>query len=102
MQDRPTGTMVRCSKARAMFAMRACRRSVMVGKALDKTRMTAVRCSSLLSSDLHLLTVHPYCSLDGTVAPRDLHTTRSCDTWERWTNPGTAHMVGRRCGIFRT
>lgn len=43
MQDRPKGTMVRCSKARAMFAMRACRRSVMIGKALDKTRMTAVR-----------------------------------------------------------
>ncbi|KAF8435426.1 MutL C terminal dimerization domain-containing protein [Boletus edulis BED1] len=42
MQDRPKGTMVRCSKARAMFAMRACRRSVMVGKALDKTRMTAI------------------------------------------------------------
>ncbi|KAF8551158.1 hypothetical protein OG21DRAFT_1418463 [Imleria badia] len=42
MQDRPRGTMVRCSKARAMFAMRACRRSVMVGKALDKTRMTAI------------------------------------------------------------
>ncbi|KIJ62452.1 hypothetical protein HYDPIDRAFT_94326 [Hydnomerulius pinastri MD-312] len=42
MQDRPTGTMVRCSKARAMFAMRACRRSVMVGKALDKSHMTAI------------------------------------------------------------
>ncbi|KAF9244457.1 MutL C terminal dimerization domain-containing protein [Melanogaster broomeanus] len=42
MQDRPTGTMVRCSKARAMFAMRACRRSVMIGKALDKSHMTAI------------------------------------------------------------
>jgi DNA mismatch repair protein PMS2 len=49
MQDRPSGTMVRCSKARAMFAMRACRRSVMIGKALDKPRMTAVR-RSLVSS----------------------------------------------------
>ncbi|KAH7886658.1 MutL C terminal dimerization domain-containing protein [Phlebopus sp. FC_14] len=42
MQDRPAGTMVRCSKARAMFAMRACRRSVMIGKALDKSRMTNI------------------------------------------------------------
>ncbi|KAI9566649.1 hypothetical protein HD554DRAFT_1104666 [Boletus coccyginus] len=42
MQDRPRGTMVRCSKARAMFAMRACRRSVMIGKALDKTQMTTI------------------------------------------------------------
>ncbi|KAH0835450.1 hypothetical protein J3R83DRAFT_9084 [Lanmaoa asiatica] len=42
MRDRPRGTMVRCSKARAMFAMRACRQSVMIGKALDKTRMTAI------------------------------------------------------------
>lgn len=35
--------MVRCSKARAMFAMRACRRSVMIGMPLDKPRMTSVR-----------------------------------------------------------
>lgn len=42
MQDRPRGTMVRCSKARAMFAMRACRRSVMIGRPLDKLRMTTI------------------------------------------------------------
>ncbi|KAI6140116.1 hypothetical protein BKA82DRAFT_1005195 [Pisolithus tinctorius] len=42
MQDRPRGTMVRCSKARAMFAMRACRRSVMIGRPLDKSRMTTI------------------------------------------------------------
>ncbi|KAH9942864.1 MutL C terminal dimerization domain-containing protein, partial [Amylocystis lapponica] len=42
MQDRPTGQMVRCSKARAMFAMRACRKSIMVGKALTRQQMTAV------------------------------------------------------------
>lgn len=40
---RRTGSTVRCSKARAMFAMRACRRSVMIGRALDRARMTAVR-----------------------------------------------------------
>ncbi|KIJ19585.1 hypothetical protein PAXINDRAFT_68886 [Paxillus involutus ATCC 200175] len=42
MQDGPPGAMVRCSKARAMFAMRACRKSVMIGKALDKSHMTAI------------------------------------------------------------
>ena len=43
MRDQPAGQMVRCSKARAMFAMRACRKSIMVGKALDAKQMTAVR-----------------------------------------------------------
>ncbi|KAK0481600.1 hypothetical protein IW261DRAFT_1471496 [Armillaria novae-zelandiae] len=42
MHDRPPGTMVRCSKARAMFAMRACRKSVMVGMPLTKGQMTAI------------------------------------------------------------
>jgi DNA mismatch repair protein PMS2 len=42
MQDRPTGQMVWCSKARAMFAMRACRKSVMVGMPLTKNQMTSV------------------------------------------------------------
>ncbi|KAG6918010.1 hypothetical protein DXG01_017020 [Tephrocybe rancida] len=42
MRDCPTGQMVRCSKARAMFAMRACRKSVMVGKPLNKQQMTTV------------------------------------------------------------
>ncbi|WVQ97418.1 hypothetical protein IAU59_004531 [Kwoniella sp. CBS 9459] len=36
---RPQGQMVRCTKARAMFAMRACRKSVMIGKALTKGQM---------------------------------------------------------------
>ncbi|KAH7907597.1 MutL C terminal dimerization domain-containing protein [Hygrophoropsis aurantiaca] len=42
MQDRPMGTMVRCSKARAMFAMRACRKSVMIGMPLSINQMTSV------------------------------------------------------------
>ncbi|KAH0579376.1 hypothetical protein H2248_003513 [Termitomyces sp. 'cryptogamus'] len=42
MRDRPTGQMVRCSKARAMFAMRACRKSVMVGMPLNKHQMSTV------------------------------------------------------------
>lgn len=43
MKDQPSGQMVRCSKARAMFAMRACRKSVMVGRPLTKPQMTKVR-----------------------------------------------------------
>jgi hypothetical protein len=42
MQDRPAGQMVRCSKARAMFASRACRKSVMIGKPLTKKQMQSV------------------------------------------------------------
>ncbi|KAF7340690.1 Mismatch repair endonuclease PMS2 [Mycena sanguinolenta] len=42
MRDQPTGQMVRCSKARAMFAMRACRKSVMIGMPLNKGQMTTV------------------------------------------------------------
>ncbi|KAJ7753592.1 MutL C terminal dimerization domain-containing protein [Mycena maculata] len=42
MHDQPAGQMVRCSKARAMFAMRACRKSVMIGMPLTKGQMTAV------------------------------------------------------------
>ncbi|KAI0049102.1 DNA mismatch repair protein MutL [Auriscalpium vulgare] len=42
MHDLPSGTMVRCSKARAMFAMRACRKSTMVGAALNTRQMTTI------------------------------------------------------------
>ncbi|WVQ62142.1 uncharacterized protein L199_000280 [Kwoniella botswanensis] len=37
--SRTHGQMVRCTKARSMFAMRACRKSVMIGKSLNKTQM---------------------------------------------------------------
>ena len=57
MQDQPAGRMVRTSKARAMFAMRACRKSVMVGKALTSAQMTTVS-----------ITVLHCCSRDGTVS----------------------------------
>lgn len=43
LQDRPAGQMVRCSKARAMFAMRACRMSIMIGTPLSRRQMTSVR-----------------------------------------------------------
>ncbi|KAI0742215.1 hypothetical protein C8Q80DRAFT_1220949 [Daedaleopsis nitida] len=42
MQDRPAGQIVRCSKARAMFAMRACRKSIMIGTPLNRRQMTSV------------------------------------------------------------
>jgi len=42
MRDQPSGNVVRCSKARAMFAMRACRKSVMIGMPLNKSQMTTV------------------------------------------------------------
>lgn len=38
--SRPSGQMVRCMKARAMFASRACRKSVMIGKTLTKGQMS--------------------------------------------------------------
>ncbi|XP_002004786.4 mismatch repair endonuclease PMS2 [Drosophila mojavensis] len=37
LQDAPEGTVCRPSRIRAMFASRACRKSVMVGKALNRT-----------------------------------------------------------------
>jgi len=40
--SRPAGQMVRCTKARAMFAMRACRKSVMIGKTLTRNQMAAL------------------------------------------------------------
>ncbi|KAG7085388.1 hypothetical protein E1B28_002951 [Marasmius oreades] len=42
LHENPSGQVVRCSKARAMFASRACRKSVMVGMPLTKAHMTTV------------------------------------------------------------
>ena len=42
MRDRPPGQIVRCSKVRAMFAMRACRKSVMIGMPLNPQHMMTV------------------------------------------------------------
>lgn len=39
LQDAPEGTMCRPSRIKAMFASRACRKSVMIGKALKKSTM---------------------------------------------------------------
>lgn len=40
--DNNSGEMVRLPKARAMFASRACRSSIMIGKALDRGQMARV------------------------------------------------------------
>lgn len=40
--DNNSGQMVRLPKARAMFASRACRSSIMIGKALDRGQMSRV------------------------------------------------------------
>ncbi|KAI0753876.1 hypothetical protein C8Q74DRAFT_345760 [Fomes fomentarius] len=42
MHDQPAGQMVRCSKARAMFASRACRKSIMIGTPLNRRQMMSV------------------------------------------------------------
>jgi DNA mismatch repair protein PMS2 len=42
LRDRPFGTLVRSTKTRAMFAMRACRKSTMVGDPLNAKQMTTV------------------------------------------------------------
>ena len=42
LKDRPSGTLVRSTKTRAMFAMRACRKSTMVGDSLNTKQMTTV------------------------------------------------------------
>jgi len=45
LRDRPSGTLVRSSKTRAIFAMRACRKSTMVGAPLNIKQMTIVNLS---------------------------------------------------------
>jgi DNA mismatch repair ATPase MutL len=42
MKEGNSSETVRCSKARAMFAMRACRSSIMIGTALKHRHMTNV------------------------------------------------------------
>ncbi|KAI0300705.1 hypothetical protein B0F90DRAFT_1722574 [Multifurca ochricompacta] len=42
LRDRPAGTLVRSSKTRTMFAMRACRKSTMIGEPLNARQMTTI------------------------------------------------------------
>lgn len=46
LRDEPTIKVVRCEKARAMFASRACRKSVMIGMALSASQMKTVSIQS--------------------------------------------------------
>lgn len=43
LQENPNTKMLRPTKTRAMFASRACRKSVMIGTALPQKRMADVR-----------------------------------------------------------
>jgi hypothetical protein len=85
MQDCPTGQMVRCSKARAMFAMRACRKSIMVGMPLTRRQMKSVGVSQ-----------------SGSVLIIDFTLDRSFNIWARWINRGIVLTVDQRCAIYRT
>lgn len=93
--SRPEGQMVRCAKARAMFAMRACRKSVMIGKSLTKAQMVTVSSSLLVAADIQLLrnmgTIdQPWVSLTPPVTffvidPRTVPTDdQPCVTYQHW------------------
>ncbi len=87
MHDHPAGQMVRPSKTRAMFAMRACRKSVMVGMPLTKRQMTTV-CSILTS--IHVQT-------HSTVL--NILRNRLSSPWARWTYHGTVLTGAQQCAI---
>lgn len=61
VEGRPMGAaatlrgFVRPSKVRAMLAMRACRSSIMIGRALDKPQMRQVRCPGMKSGIMAML-----------------------------------------------
>ena len=90
LQDTPSGQMVRCSKARAMFAMRACRKSIMIGTPLSRRQMTSVHTTR--SEEIPSLCAD-------SVAPA---IARLCSTWVRWTNRGTAPTEDLPCAISPT
>lgn len=69
--------MVRCSKARAMFAMRACRKSVMVGMPLTQQQMTSVS--------------YPTWNCHDTLSLK-FFASRWCAIWEPWINLGIVLM----------
>ena len=82
MHDRPIGQMVRCSKVRAMFASRACRKSVMIGDSLNRQQM--VKVSEHINSGSALR--HGL---------RDLY--RFFNTWVQLNNRGIAPTDARPC-----
>lgn len=89
MRDRPAGhKMVRCSKVRAMFAMRACRKSVMIGMSLTHPQMTNVRLPFFNFELQHESRTDVYLDV------------RLFGIWVRWTSRGTVPMGGPRCGIL--
>jgi hypothetical protein len=74
-----------------MFAMRACRKSTMVGEPLNAKQMTTVSLISQPTPRLLSATIYSFSQrtrIDGSI--------RLFDTWGRWNNRGIARMVGRR------
>jgi DNA mismatch repair protein PMS2 len=80
VQLHPDSKSVRCSKARAMFAMRACRSSIMIGKALSGKMMERVvrnlggldkpwSCPHGRPTMRHLIELDGWTSWDGDLQP---------------------------------
>ena len=87
LRDRPSGTLVRSSKTRAMFAMRACRMSTMVGAPLNAKQMSTV--SFVFLPPLHMSPVFYFLYFNrGAI--------RLFGTWEQWSNRGIVPTAGRR------
>ena len=78
MHDQPQGRMVRCSKARAMFASRSCRKSVMIGMPLTQTQMITV-CSFLYYV---LRTIDQCCSQPGHATYGDDGPAMELSSWQ--------------------
>jgi len=80
LRDRPSGTLVRLSKTRAMFAKRACRKSTIIGEPLNEmTTGSPIPIPHHMSPGFFVLMGQAdYC------------------IWEPWNNHGTARMGGRR------
>jgi hypothetical protein len=92
LRDRPSGSLVRSSKTRAMFAMRACRKSTMVGAPLNAKQMRTVSFFLFLSfsrASSHITRFLCFLYFNcGAI--------RSFGIWERWSNRGIVPTAGRR------
>ena len=85
------GTMCQPTKLRAMFASRACRRAVMIGTDMDKTRMSQVHSPKFLESiDRSNLSKH------------NLYSGSWCITWQRWSSPGIVRTGAPLCATSPT
>ncbi len=92
MHDQPAGQMVRCSKARAMFASRACRKSIMIGTPLNRRQMMSVS----PERDSYFRELHRVKR-----AALNVSFFRLYNTWGRWISPGIAPTDGPPCATSR-